>query len=389
MRYFFFLLLCLFVGNLSAQTVTSGMQFTHKPFMELLAQAKAEDKIIFIDAYTTWCGPCKMMAAKVFPQEAVGEVYNARFINAKFDMEKGEGIELAKRYRVQAFPTYLFIDGDGEIVHKGLGYIPAAEFLALADVASGDDNIGALNRKYAAGDRDPAFLETYIATLNAVYEEAKASEVLSAYLDSVEDWDSPAIMEMIMANPGELGGKKMDYLIANADAILAQPEGENFLLTIQRSIINGYMQEHQLRQLPEAAALEPLYAAAAPALKERLLANYAVLKAQSGRDIQQIIPAMIDYLETYPVNNWNVLNATAWDIYENSEDKKQLAAGIRLAEKSVALDENYANLDTLAWLYQKTGQRKLAVKTAKKAIAIAEAEGMDYSETEKILTEKE
>ncbi len=380
------LLACLFTLNLSAQDAATGMQFVEKPFEELLAQAKAEDKVIFIDAYTTWCGPCKMMAAKVFPQEEVGKVYNERFINAKFDMEKGEGPGLARRYSVMAYPTYLFVDGNGDIVHKGLGYIPAEEFLALADVASGDENLGALNKRYDAGERDPAFLQSYAATLNDVYEQAKASEVVSTYLASVDDWSTPEAMEMLIANPGEMGGDKMNFLIENADKVLATESGESFLMTIQQSVIGDYMQSAGKRELPEPSVLAPIYAEKVAPIKDRLVAHYTMLKAQQTRDSKQIIPATITYLEQYPSNSWQQLNGIAWDIFENSDDADQLAMGVKFAEQSVNMDANYMNLDTLAWLYHKTGDQENAVITAKKAIAIAKKMDMDYSETEKILT---
>ena len=81
-----------------------------------------------MDAYTTWCGPCKRMAAEVFTEPEVGRFYNENFINVKIDMEKGEGIELARQYDVYAYPTLLFINGEGELVHRGLGYQDFVQF---------------------------------------------------------------------------------------------------------------------------------------------------------------------------------------------------------------------------------------------------------------------
>ncbi|MFN4256425.1 MAG: thioredoxin family protein, partial [Saprospiraceae bacterium] len=68
-----------------------GMNFEHGTWAEVLAKAKAENKPIFMDAYTVWCGPCKMMSNQTFPDAKVAELFNARFVNVKVDMEKGEG----------------------------------------------------------------------------------------------------------------------------------------------------------------------------------------------------------------------------------------------------------------------------------------------------------
>jgi thioredoxin-related protein len=101
-----------------------GIKFETSDFKTILAKAKKENKLIFLDAYTTWCGPCKLMAKNIFTLKSVGDHYNANFVNAKIDMEKGEGIDIAKKYDVKVFPTYLFIDGNGELVHRTVGYVP-------------------------------------------------------------------------------------------------------------------------------------------------------------------------------------------------------------------------------------------------------------------------
>lgn len=386
MKNIFFLFACLFTFSLSAQDdAATGMTFVEKSFDDLLAQAKAEDKVIFIDAYTTWCGPCKMMAKNVFPAEEVGTVYNERFINAKFDMEKGEGPGLAKRYSVQAYPTYLFVDGDGNIVHKGIGYIPQEEFLALADAASGENSLGALNKRYDAGERNEEFLKAYSNTLAQVYESQKAAEVMDLYLGMIDNWNDPETMAMLMQSPGDLGGKRMDFLVSNADAVMASAGATPFIMTMQQAIVGKYMQDNQLRELPDADKVAPMYAKYAAPIQDRLLAHYSVLKAQQSRDTDAYIAAALPYYEQFPSEDAMELNSLAWDIYENVDDKDVLKKGIDLAKQSVALDEGYANLDTLAWLYEKSGDHKMAVKTAKKAIEMAKESGEDYSSTEEIL----
>ena len=94
----------LFIG---AMTLAQGIKFEDTNFSTILAKAKKENKLIFVDSYASWCGPCKLMVKNVFPQKAVGDYYNSHFVNAKIDMEKGEGIDLAHKYNVIVFPTYL------------------------------------------------------------------------------------------------------------------------------------------------------------------------------------------------------------------------------------------------------------------------------------------
>src|SRR5476651_1800653 len=84
---------------------------------DALAQAKETHKLIFLDMYTDWCGPCKEMDKDVFPMQAVGDVFNSSFINYKLDAEKGEGPAVKKKYDVASYPNYLFVDGEGTLIY--------------------------------------------------------------------------------------------------------------------------------------------------------------------------------------------------------------------------------------------------------------------------------
>jgi|TARA_R110000782_G_scaffold236819_3_gene322974 thioredoxin len=108
-----------------------GIQFYKGAWKETLAIAKKENKLIFLDVYATWCGPCKKLKAYTFSDANVGSFYNNNFINVATDGEKGEGIELAKKYGVKAYPTLLFINSSGEIVYKTAGYHKADDFELL------------------------------------------------------------------------------------------------------------------------------------------------------------------------------------------------------------------------------------------------------------------
>jgi thioredoxin-related protein len=109
----------------------TGIQFTSISFEDALKLAKKEKKNIFLDAYASWCGPCKMLKKNVFTQKEVGDFYNGNFINMAIDMEQGEGPKLAQKFKVQAYPTLLFINHKGEVVGTALGYHQADEIIAL------------------------------------------------------------------------------------------------------------------------------------------------------------------------------------------------------------------------------------------------------------------
>lgn len=171
-----------------------GVYWEDLTLEQALKKAESGKRMVFVDCYTTWCGPCKYMTSNVFPQEVVGDYFNSNFVCLKIDMEKGEGPELVKRYGIRAFPTFLILRPDGSVYHKLLGSGEADAFLKRVQEGMKEENsTGYLDRLYEEGNRDKAFLSRYIQSLLSIYEESKAkdvSNVLLGLLDESEKVDS-------------------------------------------------------------------------------------------------------------------------------------------------------------------------------------------------------
>lgn len=148
-----------------------GIIFEETPWKEVVAKAKKADKLIYLDVYATWCGPCKMMARDVFPHEEAGKKYNELFINYKVDAEKGEGISIARKYGVSSYPTNLYINPhDESVVYRIAGACGVPEFLKRADIAQSDF-------------KDPMSWEDYQATLE---KNPKDAVFLEKYMGKAE-----------------------------------------------------------------------------------------------------------------------------------------------------------------------------------------------------------
>lgn len=120
--------------NSAALPAGPGIQFESMTFEKAKKEALKSGKLIFIDAYTEWCGPCKRMAATSFQEQAVGDLFNANFINLKIEMEKSEeGPEIARQYGVKAYPTLIIVDGNGKIVKQSIGMKTGDQLIALAN----------------------------------------------------------------------------------------------------------------------------------------------------------------------------------------------------------------------------------------------------------------
>jgi thioredoxin 1 len=110
---------------------TEGIQFESSSWNEVLKLAKKENKLIFLDMYASWCGPCKRLKSKTFPNEKVGAFFNKNFINYAIDAEKGEGVQLAGKYNITGYPTLLFVNGKGQLVARTMGYHTPEQLLEV------------------------------------------------------------------------------------------------------------------------------------------------------------------------------------------------------------------------------------------------------------------
>ncbi|MGN6417052.1 MAG: thioredoxin family protein [Pseudobacter sp.] len=200
-----------------------GLQFFHGSWAELKAEAKRTNKLIFVDVYTDWCGPCKKMVALVFPLKEVGDKYNPGFINYKLDAEKGEGPELAKQFSVQGFPTYLYLNSDGDLIHRGIGYFEADKFNKNADIAISSANdpnsIGKMTQKYESGVWDKAFLHAYAQKLiDLELSPAKALDEYFPLLTNAEK-ASPEIKKLFLRGLGINNPAIMNWLLTDVQEL--------------------------------------------------------------------------------------------------------------------------------------------------------------------------
>ena len=117
------------VENYSKKETGQGLQFIEADWNKALAEAKKQNKLIFLDAYASWCGPCKLLKKNTFPDKEAGEYFNSNFINIAIDMEKDDGPALAEKYGVNAYPTLIITDANGKIITYTQGYIKPKQLI--------------------------------------------------------------------------------------------------------------------------------------------------------------------------------------------------------------------------------------------------------------------
>lgn len=151
---------------------------------KVLRQAENTGKIIFLDGYTSWCAPCKKMEKEVFTRAKVANYFNQKFINVKYDMEAGEGIRLKNLYGINVFPTYLFINEKGEVIHKIVGaYLEKDDFLNYSILAvTPGESYAELQKRYKNGERNSALMFNYLRVLKLAGDQDKEGDIAKGYM---------------------------------------------------------------------------------------------------------------------------------------------------------------------------------------------------------------
>lgn len=113
----------------------TGIIFTATSWSDALEKVKAAHKYIFVDAYASWCGPCKILKATTFKNKEVAAFFNENFINLSIDMEKGEGVDLSAKWAIQAYPTLIVFDADGRPVLETMGLLKPKDLMKFGKQA--------------------------------------------------------------------------------------------------------------------------------------------------------------------------------------------------------------------------------------------------------------
>ncbi|MFK7809147.1 MAG: thioredoxin family protein [Saprospiraceae bacterium] len=379
-----FVSLLLLTTSIFAQAGEKGMQFHKGTWKAALKKAADEDKLIFMDAYTTWCGPCKKMSREIFPMQEVADYYNAHFINVKMDMEKGEGVGLSVDHNVMVYPTLLFIDSEGTVVHRSAGYHTAEQFLELGLKANDPSSrLSALDNSYKDGNREPEFLKKYAMAKFEVMDGSHG-RLAEEYLATQDDWTTEDNMDMIFGFVTDTDSKLFDHIVDNKASFYERYGEQQVMQRVQALIYNSVQDNADNSSLEQVDAL---YKKVYPQKAEQLSAQFRLSHYRQAGDRENYAKSAVSYFKKYPSKDWDELNEAAWTFYRVVEDKKQLKTAVKWAKKSVKLNSSYFNHDTLAALYYKLGKKRKAKKTAKKAIALGQAAGEDTSATSEMLEE--
>lgn len=380
MRSLTFLFLLIAALTTNAQESIKFNQTT--TWNDTKAKAAAERKLIFLDCYTSWCAPCKWMDKNVFTVPAVANFYNENFINAKIDMEKGEGIELRKKYNVQSFPTFLFINDKEEVIHRTASKMSTEEFLAEGQKAANPKkNLSYLSKKYEEGTRDLPFLLDYYLVLNKS-DRNSAEKIAKLITNEISEQELNT----------EFGWKAIEALARTENDKL----GKHFIAN--ESAYTKWGSQSQLNQLKDRLVTSTMYGYINTKDEAAFMNKLPYFKNsdQLDRRKQGVMLEADFYLSNGKTKNYvKVTNKALKNELKDDAEKlsflarrtlggkggsDQTPASIQkqaylMAKRAVAIEpEEYSIQSTFAWVCLAMKKKPEALAAAKKSRTLADAE---------------
>ena len=366
------------IANLAAQ----GLVFEAKDWESAMKMAKKEKKAIYVDCYTTWCGPCKWMEKNTFPDEAVGEFYNKNFVSLKLDMEKGEGKELAKTWQISAYPTSMFFDAGGNAIHKAVGAMEAPGLIATGTIAlDPEKQVYSQMKKFADGNREPEFLYDHamaLAMANLNFREV-ADEYIKTQNDG--DWMNEKNWKFIRGLVTSSDNPLFRKVTENWDAF-EKVGGDDIGIYVKYVLNNDIYRTVGSGDESALQKLQTKFQSLVPEAAEELYAKAQYLFYKSNPELSHVYA--VSYFDNF-CNDWDELNNVSWDYFEQFEDKQYLEKALNWANRSVEIEENYYNTDTQANILAKLGRTEEAIKATERSIENGKAAGEETRETEDLL----
>ncbi|MBL4586064.1 MAG: thioredoxin family protein [Flavobacteriales bacterium] len=366
--------------SIATQAQTKFFEGTYK---EAFAEAQKQNKYLFIDCYTDWCGWCKVADKKTFPAQVVADVLNQNFISVQVDMERGTGVALGMKYRVMGYPAYLMFTPDGNLAHSMSGYMEnPADFATEVKKALDESNRSAYPSKLTNAVSFPKFYEASFTNKDSEQKRKNPKkEEVTAWLKNQKDLTSEAAWSVIYKFPldEEFTQKFLDTRADYAE-LYGQGEVDGKVSGLAQQKLRTAMKSKDEADLKLALDFVDAYTEGD---KESNKLYYRLKFCEGKEDWKEYVNCAQGLIDLHGLTaNLGSVNGYGWTLYLNTDDKELLNTAINWMDEVVKADPNYAFLDTYAALLYKNGRYKEANDWATKAINTGKQNGENVEETE-------
>jgi thioredoxin-related protein len=381
LKYPYMIVLLLFLSVAQAQK--TAINFIENDYKSALEQSKASKKPIFVMVYANWCPHCNKMKSGVMKNPTVVDFFNTSYINVMMDGESPAGKEFMKKFRVNSFPTFLYLNENETHLYSTGGEFTAEEFISESKKAlNPNTQLPYLEKQFNDDIRNPENCLLYLNALKKSIDRNKTDEIVAKYLSTQpKDQFFTAINWKIIAyGLNNLNTKEFDFVL-NHQSDFAKVSSPKRVETKVVSVVNQSL-KYNMESLDSIT-----YS------KNRIIAkNCNLTKIDSlvfKLDLQmyETCKCWTKYKETtfesvqkWAWNDYKTINEIAKVYIQHIKEKEALELAITWAKRSIELNDSAESNLLLARLYNKIKDKKVAIAYARKAKSIITAMGWDTKE---------
>jgi thioredoxin-related protein len=306
---------------------------------DFLEQIKKSKKPVLLVAYSSTCDVCGHMDTAVYRNAEVAKFFNKNFDCYKVDLESEIGSVFTAKYHIYGYPSYLFFNSNGIVVHRQKGGFPKKEFIDLGkDAINPDKQFLSASFKFKSGLRNKDLCKNLAESAKEMDDIDLMNQSVLCYLETEKNWGSEISMKFILEFINEIKEPHFQYLIKNRS---------NFEKSLGAGKVSEKVDNIILKDLAYASydsETERLDMAKMKSFGLQYLPEFEVNKAVAlfqanelmrRNDSLGYVKAIINYFDEFPSSNGFLLTNLSQGISELTDEPQYLIKALEYAVKAI------------------------------------------------------
>jgi len=385
-KFILFLLFIIFCPF--SDTFAQANPFSNDGFEVALQRSKSEKKQILLFLYADWCSHCNKMKKEVFTNAEVANFITANFVAIAIDAEKGEGIRLKKKYGVNAFPSFFFLNQNGETLYGFTKELAAEAFISEAKIALiPERQLPYLEQKFNNDFSNVDKCYAYITTLKKI--NIDVSVPTKKYLQTQTDKQliSEANWRIIANGVSDIDSREFQYVLKNQAAfakVSSSGRVERKLVNIVSELLRPFVNNldtvnyYKNRPLAKTVGIRKT---------DSLIFTYDLMLSEHTKNWKMYAKVATESLPSYYWNDPEKLKETALVYQKNITKTESLKQALSWTERSVALKPSADGYLLAARLSKKMNALPKSREFAEKSKDFSTSLGFSSKEADDFLSE--
>lgn len=342
--------------------------FNETGYGNVMKQAKSENKSVLYMMYAAWCPHCHKMRDEVFADKEVSDLLQKNFLVAAQDVELEGGRDLARKFSVSSYPTFVVLDKDGNFLYGFNGELKKPDFIAeLNEAKNPEKQLPYLKKNFG---NDPSDGNKALALILALRKASlSANEVALKYLSTQKDEQLVnALNWKILANGvSEIESRPFQYVLSHQKEFASVSSEKRVARKIENIAMEALKNPAEKGDTIGYKKQRVLVKSIRMRKTDSLAYVYDKFLYEKVRDWKAYQNATIHSVDDFDAKNYSSLRNTAAVYLTEISDKEALKTAVKWSEKATSLQESKDGYLQTAKLYEKIGDKTKAIAAAQTA----------------------